>query len=763
MLLEPTRILDRTNTHILFTFSPNDTPRRYIPLGTQNPQHIPEPLAQAVVAMADPLFWRHSGYAINGLDQPDLHPTLAQKLVYDLLLYNEPASVQRAIRERILAAQITARFGRQQILEWYLNYTHFGRYAYGVDSAARLYFGKSATDLTLAESAMLAAVSQAPSLNPLDAPQAAIQRGREALHVLAELGTLPDQDIQTALAETPAIQPAPPSAPKPAEAFTNLVLAQLESRFRRERIERGGLTITTTLDYDLQRQAACVTEIYAARLAGLPEPETQCEASRFLPSLPPGIALADSSSSAVILDSNTGQLLAVVGETFQAKETPLLTAHNPGSVMDAFVYLTGFTRGLSPASLMWDIPGVGNIQNFDNKFHGPVRLRVAMANDYQAPVAAVMNQMGAENVSKIASSFGLSFDQPLSLVKAAGAFGVFGAGGVYFGQNVKDAFEPVSVLKVEAADGSVWLDWTQPQARAVVSPALAYLMNNSLSDESARWPSLGNPNVTEIGRPAAVKLGQTQEGLDAWAIGYTPARVVSVWTGARGDAIRVTPRLPATLWNALMQLASQNLAPDDWSAPAGVTVMNVCDPSGLLPTPDCPNVAREVFANGNEPVQTDNLYRKFSINRETGLLATVFTPPQLVEERVYLIVPPEAREWARSAGLQVPPDSYDAIQPPPRNPDVYISAPEMFAQVRDKVQIIGAASGAEFSSYRVLVGRGLNPQEWIQVGEGQSPIVDGLLAEWDVSKLSGLYAVQLQVVRSDQRVDSAVIQVTISN
>jgi hypothetical protein len=174
-------------------------------------------------------------------------------------------------------------------------------------------------------------------------------------------------------------------------------------------------------------------------------------------------------------------------------------------------------------------------------------------------------------------------------------------------------------------------------------------------------------------------------------------------------------------------------------------------------------VAREVFANGNEPVQTDNLYRKFSINRETGLLATVFTPPQLVEERVYLIVPPEAREWARSAGLQVPPDSYDAIQPPPRNPDVYISAPEMFAQVRDKVQIIGAASGAEFSSYRVLVGRGLNPQEWIQVGEGQSPIVDGLLAEWDVSKLSGLYAVQLQVVRSDQRVDSAVIQVTISN
>jgi membrane peptidoglycan carboxypeptidase len=225
-LLEPTRIFDRTGTHILYTFEPNDLPRRYIPLGEQNPQHIPEPLSQAVVAMADANFWHHSGFAINGWDNPDLHPTIAQKLVYDLLLYNEPPTIQRAIRERILAAQTTARYGRSQVLEWYLNYTHFGRYAYGVDSAARLYFGKSATDLTLAESAMLAAVSQSPSLNPLDAPQVAVQRGREAIYVLQSLETESEADIQTALAETPTIQPAPPSTPLPAEAFTNLVLSQ---------------------------------------------------------------------------------------------------------------------------------------------------------------------------------------------------------------------------------------------------------------------------------------------------------------------------------------------------------------------------------------------------------------------------------------------------------------------------------------------------------------------------------------------------------
>ncbi len=760
-LLEPTRIFDRTGTHTLYTFAPSDLPRRYIPLGTQNPQHIPEPLAQAVVAMADANFWRHSGYAINGWNNPDLHPTIAQKLVSDLLLYNEPSTIQRAVRERILAAQITARYGRLQILEWYLNYTHFGRYAYGVDSAARLYFGKSATDLTLAESAMLAAVSESPSLNPLDAPQVAIQRGREAIYVLQSLGTEAEADIQAALIQTPTIQPAAPSSPRLVEAFTNLILSQLDSRFPRARIERGGLTITTTLDYDLQGQASCVTEIYAARLAGLPEPETPCDAARFLPSLPPGITIVDSSTSALILDPNTGQILAVVGETFQARETPLITAHNPGSMLDAFVYLTGFTRGLSPASLIWDIPGQVEIQNFDSAYHGPMRLRTALANDYQRPAAQVINQMGMDNVTKIAGSFGLSFDKAASLVDMAGAYGVFGTQGVYFGQEVGDAFEPVSVLKVEAADGSMWLDWISPQSRPVVSSVLAYLMTNALSDESARWPSLGNPNVTEIGRPAALKLGGTQDGLDAWTVGYTPARAVAVWTGTRDQSLGVTPRISAVLWSALMQLGTQNFTPDGWAVPPGVTVMNVCDPSGMLPTPDCPNVVSEVFANGNEPVQTDNLYRKYSVNRETGFLATVFTPPQLVEERVYLIVPPEARDWARSAGLQVPPNAFDAIQSSPRNPDVYISAPAMFDELTGTDKIVGTASGADFLSYRILVGQGLNPQKWIQVGEGQTAVVDGFLAEWDTSKLSGLYAVQLQVVRSDQRVDSGVIQVTV--
>ena len=144
-----------------------------------------------------------------------------------------------------------------------------------------------------------------------------------------------------------------------------------------------------------KEQSSCVTAFYAARLAGTPDPLIECDWLRFLSALPPTItSSSDSSASAVITNPKTGQILAVVGETFQAQETPLIGAHNPGSALDAFVYLTGFTRGLSSASLIWDIPGVTPVQNFDNEYHGPMRLRVALANDYPAPAAQVSRANG---------------------------------------------------------------------------------------------------------------------------------------------------------------------------------------------------------------------------------------------------------------------------------------------------------------------------------------------------------------------------------
>jgi len=757
-LLQPTRLYDRSGEHLLQTFAMSESPRRYLPLNPQNPQHLTESLARATVAMLDPGFWTHAGYSMQAWQDPELHLTIAQQLVSDLLLYKEQPSIPRALRERILAAQITAEYGRSQILEWYLNSANYGHFAYGADAAAQLYFGKPASELTLAESAILAAVGQAPSLNPFDARDAAVQRGREAILVMQALGLITEQEASGALAESLKFQaaPAPPSASL-VPAFLNLVLDQLDGQFTRERVERGGLTVFTTLDYELQQQAACITQVYAARLEGGSGASANCTGAELLPALPPGVTVVEPSASALILDPQNGQILAMVGETLRGEQTALLSGHDPGSLMTPFVYLTGFTRGLSPASLVWDIPSAGDVQNPDGQFHGPVRIRVALANDYLVPAATIASQMGADAIARTESSFGLGRTDA-GLLDMAAAYASFAAQGLRYGQP-----GPAAVLRVEAQDHAVWLDWADPQAQAVVTPGLAYLVTNALSDESARWPSFGHPNPFEIGRPAGAKFGQTGIGLDVWAVGYTPQRLVAVWTGTHAaDSLRLSPRLPAVLWNALMQISTQGLPAYGWSPPAGVTTMDVCDPSGLLPSKDCPTIVSEVFLNGNEPAQVDDLYRTYTVNRETGFLATVFTAPQLAEERVYMVVPPEAQAWARSAGFPVPPDSYDAIQVPPRDPDVHITAPAMFAEVSGQVQIIGTAAGADFAYYRVLVGKGLNAQEWVQLGgDSASPVTEGTLAVWDATGLSGLYALQLQVIRSDQRVDTAVIQVTI--
>jgi membrane peptidoglycan carboxypeptidase len=452
-------------------------------------------------------------------------------------------------------------------------------------------------------------------------------------------------------------------------------------------------------------------------------------------------------------------VLALAGETRDGDETPLSSPHPPGSLLDAFVYLTGFTTGMGPASLVWDVPPASDAPAAPGLYHGPMRLRTALSSDLPAPAAMVHTQVGAENAARTLRSFGLDPDGDLTSLQLAGAFGALGTQGVYFGQQNGDSFTPVTVLRVEALDGSVLLDWSIPQATPVVSAGLAYLMTDALSDEAARELALGRPNPTEIGRPAGVKLGLSADGRDAWTVGYTPQRVVVAWTHSRSSAL--ARRVPAVLYAGLMQYVSRPLPADGWAAPADVATMTVCDPSGMLPTRDCPQLVSEVFLSGSEPSQADTLYRTFLINRETGYLATVFTPPALVEERVFLMVPPEAAQWALNEGLPLPPNAYDAIQAPTIDPDVNIASPALFDEVRGTVRISGTASGADFVAYRILAGEGINPQEWVEVTRSDMPVTNGVLGEWDTTGLSGLYALQLAVTRTDDRLDSAVTQVTV--
>jgi membrane carboxypeptidase/penicillin-binding protein PbpC len=534
------------------------------------------------------------------------------------------------------------------------------------------------------------------------------------------------------------------------------------------------MVVVTTLDYETQSRAACALRTQLARLAEVEPPV--CEGASALPPLPPGLLVREASASAAVIDPRNGQVLALVGDTKNGQESAFLTPHRPGTLLTPFVYLAGFTRGLSPATLMWDIPSPGSASSANlDAYRGPIRLRVAMANDLFIPTRQVFDGMGAALVGQTLRAFGLdltaaSLDELLAVenrytaLDIARVYGIFAAQGTLVGyeespgrldEGLSSKIETWTLLSIRGADGRDYARWNLPTSEQVVSAPLAYLVTDVLRDGSVR----SNPNPFEIGRPAAVKTGLNPDGSEFGVVGYTPQRVVSVWLD--GEGLSEVPA--AGLWTALMQAASRAVAPEDWPRPPGIVRLNVCDPSGLLPTEACPNIVTETFLDGYQPLQPDSLYRSYTINRETGLLATVFTPLELVENRVYLQVPPEAAGWAAARGIETPPDTYDTIRAPRFNPLVHITSPALFDELKGVVTISGSAAGENFRAYRLQYGQGLNPSGWVLIAESDQPVQAGTLAVWDTSGLSGLYAVQLIVVGADARIETATTQVTVDN
>lgn len=785
-LLQPTRLYDRSGQTQIFSLENPGISRRYLPLDSNQPESISPVLAQTIVALQDPTFWQSTGLRWDNLS--DARPrTIPEKVVADLLLYEEPPGLRKSLRLRILANQAVVRYGRGQVLEWYLNSAYFGHLAFGVHSAAQLYLGKSAGQVDLAEAALLAAILDTPALNPLDAPAAALERQQVTLFELLARGEVNEQQYLTARDTPLELKKLTAMPASPALAFSNLALAQLSTHIDRARIERGGLRVVTTLDLDLQLQVNCALQTQLNRLAGQLAPIEGCEAARLLPSLPLSVSERVGgqvfTASTVILDPGTGEVLALSGDTTLQGESAFLQSHPAGSVQTPLLALAGFARGLAPASLVWDIPvSTTGLSNPDGQFHGPVRLRTALANNYTATLTQTLLQIGSAPLTSVAHQIGLTAfrtspdlsdtlysGEPLNPLEVAHAYSVFAAVGLLNGQTgtVDGDVQPVMVLQIDGLEGEAFQNLRRNQAKPVVSAPLAYLVHNVLADEAARWPSLGHPNPLEIGRPAGAKTGQADNGRSNWTAGYTRQAVVVVWVGSDGLEENHQPpgvQAAAGLWHALMQYFSRQQPMLNWEIPAGVSQVEVCVPSGLLPTAHCPNIVSEVFLSGSEPTSNDTLYRRYQINRETGRLATVFTPPELVEERTFLVVPPEAKEWSRLADLPLPPKDYDVVQSPPPNPAVRFTAPEQFGYVRGEVKLIGTAGGAGFSSYSLQIGQGINPTAWITIAEPRTePVLDAQLGLWDTSTLNGLYVLRMLVVRQDQLVESALLQVTIDN
>ncbi|HKJ28262.1 MAG TPA: transglycosylase domain-containing protein, partial [Anaerolineales bacterium] len=668
-----TRLYDRTGQTLLVALeNPNAAQAEYLFL-----ELIPEDLVNATLVMRDPTFWDHSGFIINGEN-----PTLAEQLVEELLLWQEPESWQKTWQTHLLAAQITESYGREQILEWYLNNASYGELAYGVDEAAWVYFNKPADELSLAEAATLGAVVGAPALNPIAAEQVAIERQGKTLNAMLAAGVITTDEAVSANRQAIPIQTSALPLPMLAPEFTNLALEDLYQEIGQLQAERGGFVVLTSLDLELQAQVECTLAVQIARLEGrLPHNSlggVACPSAALLPTLgqnfTPSNTLYD--AGAVVMEPQTAEVLALSGSAN--------IHHEAGTILSPYIYLTAFTRGLSPASQVWDIPastppGLEEYANFDDTYHGPMRIRTASAHDHLIPILSTLRQIGPNNAWRTIQQSGLySLEIPnedeyspllssgqFSLLEMTHGYSLFANQGNLAGNLSEDqgTVKPITILNITDTNQRVWLD-TEPQNKPVTTPQLAYLITDMLSDEQARSDSIGHPNPYEIGRPAAVKWGQPVLNGSAWSVGYTPDRVTGIWIGpsdpsAPNSAESIEQLAAAGLWHALMKTAHTDLAISDWSEPVGITHKVVCDPSGLLPTTECPDTVSEVFIVGSEPVQTDNLYQTFQVNSETNRLATIYTPPEFLEERVYLVVPPQAETWALQSGMEIPPDTYD--------------------------------------------------------------------------------------------------------
>jgi membrane peptidoglycan carboxypeptidase len=835
---ETTLIYDRTGKTVLYqVIDPNGGDRQWTALAD-----VPRDLSRATIAIEDKSFWENPGFDVRGIARAVYltvtrqvvqgGSSITQQLVKNTLIDEKDraaVSLDRKIKEVILAGEISRRYSKQQILELYLNTNFYGNLAYGIDAASRVYFGKPVQNLTLAESALLAAIPQNPALNPLNAPQTARARQVIVLEKMVEQGFITSEQARQAASEPIVIAPLAERYNLLAPHFSIFARQQAEDLLNAQGfdgsrlIASGGLRVYTTLDLDLQYQTECVARSHIMRLAG-GDPKTSlntsagtpCTAAPYLPTPPTlklGVRRNVTNSAVVILKPNTGELVSLVGSLdywnpgIDGNYNVALGLRQPGSTFKIFTYLSAFASGLTPGSLVWDVPqsfdqGTGvayQPTNEDKKFHGPMSIRSAFANSYNIPAVSVLQGVGVADVIRKArllginslngglEDYGLSLtlgSAEVSLLDLSYAYGVFANNGIMAGSPSQSGrpgyrtLDPIAVLRIDDSEGRVLWELNPARGtlstRNIVPEGLSYLINDVLSDNDARLPAFGRGNALELSHPAAVKTGTTNDNRDAWTIGYTPHYVTGVWVGNNDNTIMAEDVSGGTgaapIWKALMEyLHARDPKPTGWERPSTITETVVCKDTGLLPTPDCPRVREVFYADGvinTIPLQRDTYYKRFTINTRNGLIATVNTPATSRTDKIYFDFPAEYRSWARSAGYELPPTEFDTGGGSAATlGGAAITYPVALARVRGVVELRGNLENPEMVSYVLSYGIGLNPRDWVNIVTGDASLKGGgvVLGRWNAAPLDGLYSVRLQVVLKDRTVIQEIKQFTVDN
>lgn len=599
-------LLDR-NGKPFFTFyqARNKKP---IPLS-----EIPQSIQHAVVAIEDKDFYKHPGFSIPAIMRAfyiDIQEeklaygasTITQQLVKNALLSPEK-SFLRKYQEIALALEVDRRFSKDEILEMYLNTVYFGEGAFGVENAAKVYFGKDANQLTLAQSALLAGILPAPSAySPISGDrEAAFRRQQLVLQKMVEQHYITNEEKNQALQEKIVFNPIRESINLTAPHFAEMVKDELIKKYGEQKVAASGFKVTTTLDLAWQEYAETTVKNHVNTL----------------------VYNKASNGAAVVIDPKTGEIKALVGskdwydEDF-GKVNMAIRPRQPGSSFKPIIYAKALDmQVITPATILEDkqttFPGNYKPKNYDGSYRGKVTVRRALSNSLNIPSVEIMQKVGVENGVAFAkqlgittlnnpSNYGLSLvlgAAEVPLVELTDAYAVFANNGNYL--------PATTILEIRDKRNEQIYSYS-PTSKQVLSPEVSFLISSILSDNNARAEVFAG--ALTLSRPAAVKTGTTENYRDALTVGYTPSLVVGVWVGNNDNTPmdNIAGSLGAApIWRRLMEHFLAGTPIEKFTPPSSIHKLMVCKENGFKTDVATSSAYQEFFIRGTEPTQDCNV------------------------------------------------------------------------------------------------------------------------------------------------------------
>ncbi|MBN2357178.1 penicillin-binding protein 1C [candidate division KSB1 bacterium] len=559
--------------------------------------------------------------------------------------------------QALLAIRLEIYLSKREILEQYLNRVPYGNQLFGVEAASRTYLDKPSCDLSLSEAAFLAGLPQSPTrYNPYVYPERARRRYQQILRLLYRKKMLTGEEYDRVATTFPLLAPGAEKFGAP--HFCQMIIAQIENLTIPDDRQ-----IATTLDGNLQTKIEKLAKNYIEKLA----------------------KNNVSNAAVFVLENATNSVRAWIGsvnffdDEHQGQVDGVLALRQPGSAIKPFTYGLALESGYTPASILSDIEthaatagGDFSVHNYDDKFHGPVRLRTALACSYNVATVRLLESLGTDLLLEKLKLAGL-----VSLTRPASYYGLgltLGNGEVTL-RDLTNAYAALSrkgeLLPIGFLEQSKFGDVNRTGGRGtrIFPPHVSFLLSDILSDPLARAPAFGLGGPLRLPFACAAKTGTTKDYRDNWTIGFTTEYTVGVWVGNFDNQPMekisgITGAAP--LFRDIMLILHEKKDPSGFKPPANLQRRSVCSASGFLPTPHCPGVIQEWFVAGTMPTEKCRVHQTIAIDRRDGSPANCDTPRSFVTVEKFEIWPPEYHPWMESVGLPIPPQNLSSIE---HNPD----------------------------------------------------------------------------------------------